>query len=393
MRRVMMCGLVVAMLAPESVDAQVVTETLALGTALGKAEESFERIAGLEVAPDGRIVVLDDGDATVAVFDRTGRLLTVFGGAGDGPGEFRTIGASAIAGDTLIVLDRAHGRLTRFALDGSVLDTRRTGFAVGRHGFPDRMDALADGSLVLQAGSGCRIPPPEEGTDTQWRLLVLPPSAGAATGTTEPVEIHREERGDAIAVYGTAGGTFCGVLSFPFAPSPRAAVGSDGRIAYGTGSVSRIELHQAPSGTPGTASWFRRPEKSLDLPGDRRPVTRSDRQAWERAQVAERTGPDVPQEVADRFREAVGETEISERWAAYDRLVFDSGGDLWIRRPPAVQAAEATWDVVRGDGSRRGTVTLPADLVVHAIVGGTVYGVIKGEWDEDLVRGFSVRWE
>lgn len=80
------------------------------------------------------------------------------------------------------------------------------------------------------------------------------------------------------------------------------------------------------------------------------------------------------------------------RSASDARSSFDEAGELWVRRPPSIDATTAEWDVLRPDGVHRGTVALPAGLEVRAVARGSVYGVMKGEWDEDLVKRFEVRW-
>lgn len=191
--------------------AQTVEEGVTIGSAVGPVEESFQRIAELEVARDGRIAVVDEGDGSVLVLDPEGRFLLRFGGSGEGPAEFGYIGASALAGDTLVVLDREGGKLAYFALDGTLLRTRRTGFSVSRHGFPARMHALGGGDPVLEGASGCSTPP-RQGEDTQWRLVHIP------ADSPDPVVLRREARGDALAVYAKRPPLFCAVLDVPSAP-------------------------------------------------------------------------------------------------------------------------------------------------------------------------------
>lgn len=375
---------------PPPVLGQQVERTLTLGTAIGPQEASFVRIADVEVAGDGRIVVLDEGTGWISVFDRDGHFLQRFGGKGEGPGEFGYIGAAALTGDTLIVLDRNGGKLVYFLLDGTLLDTHRSGFSVHFHGFPIRLYPLPGGGLVLEGRSGCSLPR-REGEDTQWRLVSIAPG--------EPAVLRRQDAGNILAVYGTEGGVFCTTLDMPFGALPLVAVRADGVFAFATGGAPRVALYGDPARRPTagpTAAWFRDPPAGgLRLPASAREFTRQDREAWQDAAVASRTDPDAQRRErrARQLRDAMDEIEYPERWPAYDRLLFDADGDLWARRSPSIDAADAEWDIVRTDGTQRGTVRLPATLDVRVVSGGSVYGIETGDWDEDLVLRFDVQWD
>lgn len=151
-------------------------------------------------------------------------------------------------------------------------------------------------------------------------------------------------------------------------------------------------VYRRPAERRGVSYLTALPERSVTLPGTRSPMTGSDRRAWADHELALRSGRDWERRVTDRFREVIDDVEFPDRWPANDRLILDEAGTLWVRRPPAVDAATAAWDVLRADGTQRGTVALPAALDVHAVVNDRVYGVMKGEWDEDLVKTFVVRW-
>lgn len=366
--------------------AQSAEETLDIGAVDGPVHEIFENIVTVEVAGDGSILVLDAGDGSIRVFDTSGRFVTRFGGRGEGPAEFAHIGASALVGDTLVVLDRNVAKLVSFSLGGELLETRRTSFSVGAHGFPIRMHAVSGGGLLLEGATGCSVPR-REGRDTQWHLVLIPREG------PDPVELRREDHGRSLAVYGTDGGTFCGVLPLPFEAGPVVAARADGVVAFGLGDSAEVRFFQvAESGPAGRAALQGPPLQVLRVPGTATPLARADRTWWERTVLARRTGPDAPAPVAERFREAGREIVFPATWPAYDRMVFDAEGELWVRRPPPGDAVEAAWDVIRRDRSHRGTVALPAALEVHRIVADAVYGVMKGAWDEDRVKRFKVRW-
>ena len=104
-------------------------ETL-IGNAPSSEHYEFGRIADIEVASDGRIVVLDEMSHNVRVFSPQGRLLRVIGEHGQGPEEFmQPVGIELNEDDELIVVDPENSRLSRWTLDGTLMAT--TNFPIG----------------------------------------------------------------------------------------------------------------------------------------------------------------------------------------------------------------------------------------------------------------------
>lgn len=71
----------------------------------GEAHQ-FHRVADMLRTHDGTLVVSNGGTGQVRTFDATGRALRSFGGPGDGPGEFWSLG---------VLADRGAGRVTAFS--------------------------------------------------------------------------------------------------------------------------------------------------------------------------------------------------------------------------------------------------------------------------------------
>jgi hypothetical protein len=98
---------------------------------LGNAADGsgdFFRVFPWTVAADdrGRVYVLDVGDFRVAIFDSTGRHIADLGGKGGGPGEFLQPAGISVAHDGMVlVLDAAKGALVRFDSGGRILEQVR----------------------------------------------------------------------------------------------------------------------------------------------------------------------------------------------------------------------------------------------------------------------------
>ncbi|MCJ7627153.1 MAG: 6-bladed beta-propeller [Longimicrobiales bacterium] len=73
--------------------------------------------------PDGGLVVADRRRNQILFYDSLGSYLTSAGGPGEGPGEFRDIGALEVVGDSLLAFDWRLGRLTVLDFDGQFLGT------------------------------------------------------------------------------------------------------------------------------------------------------------------------------------------------------------------------------------------------------------------------------
>jgi len=80
---------------------------------------SLTRIFAFDVAPDGSLVVTSAAEQEVRLHSRSGRLLRVVGGPGDGPGEFRLPAGATLIDGRLFVFDSRNSRVTRFREDFS----------------------------------------------------------------------------------------------------------------------------------------------------------------------------------------------------------------------------------------------------------------------------------
>jgi len=79
-------------------------------------------VSGAVEGRNGEVFVLDGVNKKVAVFDRNGSYLRAFGGAGEGPGEFRRPARIANGPDgSIYVFDPQLKRITQFDADGKPL--------------------------------------------------------------------------------------------------------------------------------------------------------------------------------------------------------------------------------------------------------------------------------
>lgn len=109
----------------ESTGWQVVEE-VRLGSALGDGPEAFGRIEAFEVAPSGRIWVLDGHARRLIVFDASGVHLRTVGRQGGGPGEFmQPVDVDLAPDGHMWVVDIGNIRISAFDTAGAYVDARR----------------------------------------------------------------------------------------------------------------------------------------------------------------------------------------------------------------------------------------------------------------------------
>ena len=108
------------------------------------SEPQFTEITSMAFAPDGQLVVMDRGEATVTVFDPGGREVARWGNQGEGPGEFSgTRGKLAVSGTATVAVDDA-GSVDLFTVGGTLIDSYSLGaLSVFDLGFDGEGDVLA----------------------------------------------------------------------------------------------------------------------------------------------------------------------------------------------------------------------------------------------------------
>ena len=100
----------------------VVEEELRIGS-IEDPDAGFSGISAVAVDDAGLVYVLERVDRHVRVYDADGTRLRTLGRAGSGPGEFRSVTAVGVHGDTVWVTDAGQRRITLFRRDGELIGT------------------------------------------------------------------------------------------------------------------------------------------------------------------------------------------------------------------------------------------------------------------------------
>ncbi|WKW11893.1 hypothetical protein Strain138_001161 [Pseudogemmatithrix spongiicola] len=133
---------------------------------------AFFRPADIVLLPSGELAVLEYTPSAIVVIDSSsGARVRRIGGPGKGPGELEQPLGLRLSGDTLVTLNAGNGRVERFLVDGTVLESRPApiGAHLGRFAFNP------DGGMLL----------PTAGADSTL-LRVLAPNGTLSHRTGRP---------------------------------------------------------------------------------------------------------------------------------------------------------------------------------------------------------------
>jgi hypothetical protein len=127
------------------------------GPLLDVVDERIVRISSALRTRNG-FVITDLRAGEIHFFDPQGDYRSSFGGTGDGPTEFRSMGIPQLMGDTLLVYDGTRHRLSLLSLDGSLLGHRRveTPFGWGFMGVVDTLLVMFSWPGVSRTPGGHR---------------------------------------------------------------------------------------------------------------------------------------------------------------------------------------------------------------------------------------------
>jgi hypothetical protein len=319
-----------------------------IGVAEGDPLYQMDRVRAALRLGDGRIVVANAGSHQIRWYDANGRHVASAGGEGGGPSEFRRLWAlRVLPGDTVLAYDVHAFRLSWFDPAGRfvrsvplLLSTSLRGFASGP---PSGMSR--DTLLWLRAGA--------DGVPVD--SLPLTPAGESF------FEVQR------------SGGQVAGftVHTLPFMQNVHTATTGD-RYWQGTTDQYEIVLRRA-DGTP---------ERIVRRAVQPVPVRGAYLDSLRRVHVAE-NGPEAGK--------ALDGVPIPDRLPAFERLLVDDGGHLWVQRTAWPGAgAQPEWDVFDAEGSLLGTLRMPAGFRATHVGGDFVLGVWTDEDDVEYVRMYRL---
>jgi hypothetical protein len=339
---------------------------------------SFAETPRLAIDPAGFIFAALASEATIAVYDPSGRLVRRIGRRGEGPGEFQVVQAHGFIGDTLWVRNWPSPRISLFRKDGTHLSTVGTPFDLGHR-------TAAPGSISGYLGGG--------------RSFVLP-YGQVVTGNTGrvrmPVLLGRRDMTDrdTVAEIVTPSGlSIPGVGAWSFAPipvSPRVSVSSAGTaIAIASWDTLRPAAADIRVLSPSGAEQFHR---RVDLGAQ--PIPRRVRdsllaegltKAQPQLAAARRRGMTLP---ASNERLVSDGLALPSHYPPVKNLIIGSDGTIWIERFGAGQSG--SWLVLDNAGAPLFRVDFPGGFELQQASRRSAWGTDRDELDVSYLVRFDL---
>jgi hypothetical protein len=328
-------------------------------------------IGWLAVLSDGAIAIAQRQDGAVLYFSADGTRLGAFGRSGDGPGEFRHVGAYGLLGDTLWVGDPTAARTTLIAPDRSLAGTSRWPSSLtfdpplagpSPTFFWIRPVAVLADSVILTepmlaAGSESLVWP--GGTHPGDPIVLV-----RSDGTFERVVawIPEDKCVARIVFEGGSGST-----DIPLCAKPQRAIAADGsRIAFAIpgdeteGGRYRLVM----VGARGDTILSRQYSHTLE------PIPRHliDSVIARRLETAKQP----------EWRDAYRSMKLPTAFPPFARLLVGRDETIWLES--YTRAGDRAWQVLDARGDLIGRVTLPRAVHLHVAEASALWGI---ETDSD----------
>lgn len=295
-------------------------EELRIGSADGP-HDAFVSIAGLQTDPAGRLLILDVGTPALKLFDANGEFVRQIGRRGEGPGEYLAPGAFGLQADTVWIADARLGRMTRFLLDGTRLETTSFGDGTGAPGLMPVDGLEEEGFLAVTP-----VRPPAPGPD----LPAGPIRFDQHTVRTDRAGEVRDTVASSIAEFPAIRLGERRTMTVPF------VIRQEPIVAFDPGSDLVREVHR-PAPPAGGEAWFRiviRDRRGAVLRG----ATFVDHAVALGGSVRERLVRQLDvhlgQPPPELLEEAVDHLRIPDAQPPVTALAKSNHGELWLQREP-----------------------------------------------------------
>jgi len=348
------------------------TPTLSIGTLEDDTLYQFYGVTGSVKLSDGRIAITDNGNHQLRIFAPDGTFLASFGREGEGPGEFRNIRVMGTVGsDTLVVLDGRQRRTSRVHPEvgflGHALLPEEAGVAMHSNGM------FGDGSIVF-------------GGLINWNRTGEPPADGYERLTNPYYSVSLDGSGiiqfgefPGTEVYwmtGNVGGTSSLAAAFVlFGKSPRAMARGD-RMVLGTRDRYEINFFDSSGGLDRIVRVQTAPVA----------VTTAHLEGLLEERLASLPDPAL----APRLRSGFWDIPHAETMPAFENLLLDSEGSLWVEDNHLPGDTLRTWTVFDEEGIPMTRLSLPTDNRVLDIGGDFVLARFEDQLGVEYVRSYPL---
>ncbi len=339
-----------------------------IGVLQGDTNYQLFRVEGAVRLNDGPIVVANAGTSELRFYDAAGRFLSAVGREGGGPGEFGDLGSLMLLhGDSLLVWDWGHQRLSVFGPGGDFIRLFTLQSLADAGAFPTYIAPLADGSLLVAAQRSVASREIKSGVSRDSALYGRWDLQGALIDT-----IGRFPAGE---YYTRAWDRGMSRLALPFGRFAWAAVHRAG-FYFGSSDAYEIGYYTAT----GTLQRLIR----IDQPN--REVTTEDRERYKH-ELLEEAAEEGYRQTAERL---LRDMPFPQRMPAHGALRVDVEGDLWVAGYARPGEDQVHWTVFDPDGVMLGGVETPRRFHVYQIGTDFVLGRFDDELDIEHVRLYEL---
>ena len=393
-----------------------------IGVVDGAPQYMFGSVRDVLETRDGSMIVLDFQSSAVRQYDPKGVYLRTFGRKGQGPGEFTLPANVGVLPDgRVLLLDMGNARVNVYAPTGEPSDTWLLKAPASRIA-ASRLTVDTTGTAVVTA----RVT--SEGSATsQLRFLRFAPD-GRVVDTLSAPKLDYERPFANVST-----GRMTGAAVIPFYPEPRFVWSPLGYIVGGLPNRYAVEVLLPQSSSRPTdpdgpqvrdivrssasapqAARYRGPMPGR-APGDpiisiRRAVPNlpisEEQRAAEHAGVesvmrqmvpgSRFTGPEIP-----RTKPAYKDLRVGEDGTIW--VFVSMPGERYMPEPPATPPPgggpvlprwrePAVWDVFEPDGRYLGRVSKPANITILRMSRDRVWGTLADEDGVQLVKRFRIDW-
>ena len=342
---------------------------LSIGSIEGPEELQFFGIAGGHRLSDGRIGVVNAGSRDVRFFGPDGEHLLTLGKRGGGPEEFENPVLAGSKSDTLIIVDRAHHRLTFLHPDEGFVGLARVSDEVG--GFLNPAGTFANGQSVFGGAFDMRgigeLKNGKNRAGTFYRSCTLDGFLATDFGDKAGAEFFIKDL--------EGSGQDSRPALIPFGKIPVATV-SPGHLLLSDQEDWEIEVY-SPTGE----------------------LIRLIRQEWDPIPVTDEDGSrhieSVVAQVGDpaqapQIREYLGGLPLPAHFPPFGDLLADLDGNLWVQDFQRPGAENRNWTIYDSEGVRTARIVLPDQFNPFEIGADYVLGVGWDEMNVEYLRIYAL---
>lgn len=336
---------------------------LAIGSREGVAEYLLHEVRTPFFLHSGQVAVPLATAREIRVFDIRGQFLRVLGAAGEGPGEFRSLGQAWAVDDTIEAFDSGLMRVTRFVPGGGVEVVRLDLGPVG-YGLDSAVPGRLGAGWVLKGVRSF-----EPGRRDEWGVARFSLDGRFEKELLRIEGLHREGRGGLN----------------PLSPMAFLAIGEAGLYA-GETLNPEVQVLDA-SGTRTHAIRWEVPARSASAEFERAVTL-----------AVERASPDR----RERLHSTLRSMSVPQRVPAFAMFLVDSEGRIWVQdyrteRHSGVLGgltrsgwSGGLWRVLEADGSQIGVVQMPPGFLPYQITDENVLGVRTDSMGVEFVEAYRL---